>query len=574
MATINEITGAAGYTGNAALGGYISTAIDIDTKPVDALAAYTVAQNQAYYNQRLKDADNVLEQLAAITQYDWTTAVGKDKEEALRVYTEAVNAAKEYAKLGATSDPKKKLEREIQFRGVLDGALTKLNKLTKRGLSYQTQLNAINQAPTSAAQKDLYIAELNKLVENTSWDEDIPTLPQFQIDLPKAVEPKYTETEMNYSVGNRNYKTKIKFVNQRSIYNQAQVYELELEKPLPDNATPNEIAEYEMRKAILGTNTPVDMAKNLNDVLNQFRNADGTINEQALYQSGNSIAIKNYEIIKDWNRYADDGLRALQQNQFVTRNGRTIYNIRSVVNPDIFVKIDLSKPITAKDLIAVQSFANATPDSKEETFTFTGEELQYAELDLRRQQERRLASHGGGGRDVGGIITQPVDAYTNTVVSRAEYKRANKGERYQVLPYIAVDEMTRVATGIKEGEFIQFDLDKGGYNIVKMSPTGMKRYRGGTETDLQKRINEYYKSSQRDEEGNVLGGEQAEGFVKSIENGYRTQYGTTNAGLIYRNVFNQILNENNQQATTPNTQQGQGGFDLNSFLNRKGINPQ
>ena len=115
MATINEITNASSYTGNAALGGYIPNAIDIDTKPLVALMGYTVMYNKAQYDQRQKDTDGKILELADISKFDIANARGKDKDEAILAKTQLDAYSREYAMKGVPKTPQENVANLVKL---------------------------------------------------------------------------------------------------------------------------------------------------------------------------------------------------------------------------------------------------------------------------------------------------------------------------------------------------------------------------------------------------------------------------------------------------------------------------
>lgn len=81
MATAAEIgASASNYTGNAALGGGSFGFVNLDMKPIEDLARYTMLYNKAEYDQRQKDAEKAANEIADLTSYDLTTGIPKDAE--------------------------------------------------------------------------------------------------------------------------------------------------------------------------------------------------------------------------------------------------------------------------------------------------------------------------------------------------------------------------------------------------------------------------------------------------------------------------------------------------------------
>src|SRR4051812_35694333 len=116
MPTIADITNAASYQGNAALGGGGGFVLDVDLKPIQQLAQYTFLYNKSQYDQRQKDADQKIKELADLSAYDLTTARGKDKDAVVKAVATLTDAGKNYSSKGVPQSPQDKINQEIDFQ--------------------------------------------------------------------------------------------------------------------------------------------------------------------------------------------------------------------------------------------------------------------------------------------------------------------------------------------------------------------------------------------------------------------------------------------------------------------------
>lgn len=66
------------YTGNGGIGGGTFGSFQLDTKPIEDLARYTMLYNRAEYEQRQKDAEKAALEIADMTSYDLTSGIPKD----------------------------------------------------------------------------------------------------------------------------------------------------------------------------------------------------------------------------------------------------------------------------------------------------------------------------------------------------------------------------------------------------------------------------------------------------------------------------------------------------------------
>ena len=389
MPDINAITNAAQYLGNSSLGGYIPDAIELDTKPIQQLMAFTVMQNKSLWEQRQKDADDKVKELAELSQYDITNAQGKDKEMAVSALADLQRFAAQYAKKGVPRNPQQKIEQELELRIKTKEATDKIKALTARGIAYQSRLNAINNdAATNGAVKALKKDDLNKEFNEGSWDTPLSSEEKYTVSFPELSKPVYTKNTTSVKDGNSILQQTVIFWNPGKNMEASTAQEVGFLQAttLREGATDQEIREFKLRQATGGElKIFADSAKAVNEVLAdpRYRNPDGTLNQKAV-DSDNSVAGGILSLIDRSNQYNDELEQDIKRGVYVTRTGRQV-NLANVIKEKDIIKIDKDKPLSARQILYLHSFAAAQPDQKDEKIDFTGEDISAKNAETARQ---------------------------------------------------------------------------------------------------------------------------------------------------------------------------------------------
>ena len=379
MATIQEISQGSNYQGNAALGGFAPKAIDIDNKPLQTLAAYTVMFNKNQYDQRQKDTDNKIEELAELSKYDILGARGKDKDEAIRSYQKLQDSMREYAMRGVPKSPQEKLQQEIELKTNIKEATDKIKSLNARGIKYNKLLNDINgDATTNAEEKRLFKDELDQNFNDTDWKTPISDLEKYTFEMPKVGDAAMGKTTTSVSVGNQIVQQTVEFFDmQKTMDNSiAEGSGFTEFNTLPPNATEEQKKQFARRKAKGGGVKILNDATGLlNEALqsDEYKNQDGTINTQAVLAK-NKMAGNILLGIDRYNQYATEMKEAAIKGVYTTKLGKKI-DLKNIISADKIFLIDKNKPLTTEQVIFIDKFLRAAPDKEEEKIIETNEDI-------------------------------------------------------------------------------------------------------------------------------------------------------------------------------------------------------
>ena len=564
MASIAEITQGSSYLGNKELGGFIPTAIEIDTKPLQALAGYTVMYNRDQYNQRQKDANEKIAQLAELSKYDIANARGKDKEMAMKVYADLQNKMRDYASRGVPISPEEKVQQEVELKTTVNDAITKIKALNGRGIAYNARLNAINQdANASAAVKSIRKKQLDEEFDSTEWDTPISAEEKYTVTLPKIGAPVYTKNTTSVDTGNEIVQQEVQIFNPAKNLDNAtaDVFNFSEQTTLPENATPEQRRQFEIQQASGGTVKVLnDAASFLNAALAdpKYKNVDGTINTQAV-AADNRIAAGILNGIDRYNKYAEDLKQDIRNGFYTTKLGSKV-NLLNIINESDVFTIDKNKPLSPEQLVFVQKFLDAAPDQKDEKVIVTGEATRQQGLavDWYNAKTSRInankpssssSSSSSGSKD-GGASNQAALIFGEHI-NRIKNYQANNGGKSLVVSYAATDHTTRKALGLLKDQFVTYNPD--GTAMIGSDKNG----NGGTPMTIEQQKLNFIVA--------VKGGSKEEAqldakFIEEQEGGLNDLFGTTSGTVIWNgwgagvnNSGNSVDNKTEPNTTTNNT---------------------
>mgnify|MGYP006988169859 CR=1 FL=1 len=482
MATINEITSGSSYTGSKELGGFIPTAIEIDTKPLQTLAAYTVMQNRSFYDQRVKDADAKIKELADLSQYDITNARGKDKELAITMFVDLQKKMKDYAQKGVPTNPQEKIQQELELKTSVKEATDKIKSLNARGIAYNARLNAINKEDSTGEIKSVKKKQLDEEFDAGSWDTPIAAEEKFTANLPKIGAPVYTKNVTSVDLGNKIIQQEVQFFNPAKNLDNATADVLGFQNnTLPANATPEQRRQFELGQASGGqAKVLTDAATFLNSALAdpKYRNEDGTINQEAV-ASDNRIAASVLNGIDRYNKYAEDLKQDIRNGFYTTKLGKKIDLLNIVNESDVFT-IDKNKPLSTEQIVFIQKFLDAAPDTKDEKIIETDDNIQQQQIEIAKRgaavnegqlkldRDKWNASQVGGETVKNGAWVFAESLYgdlskladKNGVISPDKLRQLN----VEQLKYLGVEVPDEIDE--ETGKVI-----KGGYRPLDLSPT-------------------------------------------------------------------------------------------------------
>lgn len=388
MATIADIAANSQYRGDANLGGGAGIPFDFDIKPVMQLAQYTYLYNKSEYDQRQKDADEKIMQLAELSAFDLTTARGKDKEAVITAVAKLAEAGGEYARKGTPKGPKDKINQNVDFLKQIQEAKKIITAGNARGLAYNLHEAAINATNEDAAVKAEKIKMLQKQFDETDILTPIKAIPNFVLPEHKVSDPVYKTLDAQAIGADNNVEQTITYfdgpANDAAALIESGVIQDTMAPP-PEGASEIEKQQWIIRnKNRTGNVIWQDAAKNFNAALNdpnykKVQTNMAAIPDLATQQPGPQI---DFEAIKNKNPLVGNIISlADRYNEYAKERNSDQWVIDEkgfkVILPNEGDKklriIDYSKGLTPQDIVYLEKFSRAVPDKAVSKVTHTGE---------------------------------------------------------------------------------------------------------------------------------------------------------------------------------------------------------
>lgn len=388
MPTMNDITNAASYQGNANLGGGAGIPLEIDIRPVMQLAQYTYLYNKSQYDQRQKDADEKIKELAGLTAYDLVNGLPKDKDELINAQAELSNYMAEFAAKGTPKNPKEKLESEIEFKQKIQDQIKKINGANDRLISYNLHKSAIEASNDNAATKAEKIRMLDKQVQDTDIYTSIKAIPNFVNPDFKVSAPAYKTTDAQAIGADNNVEQTVTYfdgpANDAAALLESGVLQ-NIMTPPPPGASDIEKEEWAIKnKNKKGNVIWQDAAQAFNTALHdpnykKVQTNMAAVPDLATQQPGTEI---DFEAIKQKNPIIGNIISLAERyNEYAKDRNTNNWVIDEkgfkVILPNQEDKklriIDITKGLTPQDVVYLEKFASAEPDKAVSKVTHTGE---------------------------------------------------------------------------------------------------------------------------------------------------------------------------------------------------------
>lgn len=370
---IQEVSSANNYAGNAGLGGAVLGGVTLDTKPIENLAHYAYYYNKSEHEQRQADADAKIKELADITAYDPNTAIEKDKPAAIEAYKNLIDYTSNYAR----QQPKTaqdKLEQEWEYKKQIAQAQKTIRSATERAIAYNKRKSEINDNTSiTQAQKDVLMKDLNDDVAKTDINTALPSENKFDQTIPKIKQATLQTFEVSTMYPDNNIQTKVDIANPTQMLREAQAEQTGLDSLFSGEhkeffkASGNQYQVFNDAAAFLAS-----------AVANpKYKKPDGSIDFNAIQQA-NPLVHDVLSLATDFNKWSAGINAQAKAGVFTDRLGKNYKSI-TPVNPDDWFQIDLTKPITADQLIMLHKFQEAPKLlTTDETLQHTGEGSQNA----------------------------------------------------------------------------------------------------------------------------------------------------------------------------------------------------
>lgn len=338
------------YSGSIALGGFYGNALNIDTKPLEDLGRYAMFAFKNQQDKEEKDAQEKIRQLAQVTTIDWQSAIEKERPDAIKAVEDLKGYAQSYA-LKKGSNPADYLD----WQNHLNDAKRKVASINGRFTAYGLRKNEI-AAETNEAEKARLQKKLDEDIANTTVDQPLPVVQKYNVkplDIPvppvKNIKVARIGANNNTEVENKNIldfkgANSLAFATVNGLMDRQKSASAEGLEAM----SANEVFE------------PILSAEIYTKAINQYKDAEGKLDIDALFSSGSPVAgvAQQAEIINKHNAEMRDRIKA---GEFGTQ-----------LNANDYPDINWKDGITPQENVLIRILAKAPPETHNEDITHTG----------------------------------------------------------------------------------------------------------------------------------------------------------------------------------------------------------
>lgn len=391
---------ASNYRGESALGAPTGLPIQIDTRPIQQLAQYTFLYNRSQYEQRQKDADQKIKELGELAPYDMVNGIEKDTAELKDAQAKLTEYMAEFAAKGTPKSPAEKIQQQLDFQKKIADQLKLINAANARKIKLDTYTGAV-QADTklSAQEKELRVNQAKELFKNTDINT-LPDIPNYDLTMPKNGDPLIETVNVlkNDKDGNAVIDETIKQFSIGNNWKASYLDGNDLRIPtLPENATPQQKAEYEQKKLAFSKSS-IGAWQSAADFYNHALtdpnykktvtttdiNVIGAAPNTALTEevdvekikSSNPIVGGIISLAERYNNYAAKRLEDIKNGYYIDSvTGEKVLLVGGDKVADVKF-IDITKPLKPEDLAFLDKFERAAPDQIDKKFIQTDNAIQ------------------------------------------------------------------------------------------------------------------------------------------------------------------------------------------------------
>lgn len=381
------------YQGNAALAGGNAGVIALDTKPLEQLAQYTFYAKRDAWQQKQKETDAKVAELADLSNISLNDLRGKDREQATKEYATLLQKASDYARK-IPKNAQERIQNELAWQTEKGKFKNNYSSGKARAVSYYAHLNTIMQNVTEASTQDEAIKQLNETFDNTDISTPVSAVPNFKIekfDIPAPNTQKFNTVAI---LGNDNIDMEGNVYNPKLNNGVADAAILGIQKAYPKegtieyaNLSDNEKKQARIQATVKSSGKGwVDATEPLNAALAKYTK-NGVFDAVAFENDNatNTALMNAYTALKNYNTYNRQHYDQAVSGMFNDK-GVNIPLPDNIVADDFKVGfVDFSKGVNANQLVQSGMFAQYKGDVFSKKVTHSGDQRA---LDLERMREQ------------------------------------------------------------------------------------------------------------------------------------------------------------------------------------------
>lgn len=544
------------YEGNAALGGYGLGAVKIDPRPIEDLGRYTFLYNKQMYDQRQKDAEEKILELAELSKYDPNDSIPEERQEAIDAYNKAVEAGRDYSRVSPAT-PEEKVQQYYGYKSKIKDSIDKLNMLQARNIAYKKRLDDIAKE-TNIDAKAIKQKRLDEDVRNTKGRQ-LPIEPLVNLEFPTIPPISSYQFDLFYKDPNTNQTVTIELPNMRNLSANSNLINTDFAtkdfdvnsrefQSLSTEEKGNALYQSQLR-SVYRKNGWVAAADQYNQFINQkapdgsflYRDADGNLDLTKM-KSAPEFMRRTVEQFEEYNKQMVAWKNAIKNGLFTRgETGKPQGFDNTILFESDFDEINYKDGIDAGEMSKVLMLSQWKPKTslRKIDATQTNEEIARGNLSARWTE---IANQRENKETEKLPINQPAILFGKHIDRLKNFFEKNPGKEL-VVQYGAIDKETRSAIGFTDankGDNIVYRND-GSFAVKNKKGDTIKV---GTIEELKQGYIDAVKA------GLNLEGVQSEGFQKTAERSFQNIFGTLDGNFIYDNWKKPI---NKQETQTEQT---------------------
>lgn len=396
------------YVGNAGAAAGNFGVIDVDTKPLQNLAAYTVLFNRAKWEREKQETDANIAKLADLSNIELNSLRGKDREQAIGEFAKLQTKATEYARKIAKT-PQEKMQNELEWQLELRAFNDNYKSGKDRAVTYQKRYNDIMQGTQDAKAKDAEIKILDEVFDKSDIATKISGVANFKtgtVDVPTPTAQKINTVVIG---GNENISVDGSIYNPKTNAGIADAAVLNIKKLYPKAGTPefDLLSEAEKNQAKIqatvesGGKVWVDATEPLNQVIKKYITPEGGFDAKRFENenASNTTLMNAYNALKIYDSYNRSKYEQAASGMFSDKGVNV--KLPPNINAEDFKVgfVDFANGVTANQLVQSGMFAKYAGDTFTKKIQETdnaiqreGLKVQWGNLGLEREKMNKASS--------------------------------------------------------------------------------------------------------------------------------------------------------------------------------------
>lgn len=382
------------YSGDAGLGGSSLGVLKINTTPLEDLAKYTMLYNKAEYDQRQKNADEMIAEIAKQTSININDLYGKDREEFQKQFLDFNKYLSDFARK-VPQTPAEKLKMQTEYLQKRQQINSDYLSGQARAIKFVKDKNEIESDKTlSDATKSELLKQLDDKFNQTKISEQFTSVPRYDLVPITLPSPLTADANIIQEGPNANLNDKLTFYNFKTNNQSAFGILNGISKLYPSAQTPEgQTSEARQQRTIESeAKAWTDSAQIFNGILQKYLVPDtanpnvATFDEQRFINdnANNKTIMQSYLALKNMDADARAKYQQALTGKLSDRGFN--FNLPPNVTPDDFRYgfVDFTKPIEPEQIVNAGIYSHYLGDKSVKTVQPTDNAIQKANLDIAR----------------------------------------------------------------------------------------------------------------------------------------------------------------------------------------------